>query len=91
MPPKDTSEFQVKLEGINLSAEAANRIEKGIQSFVLQELAAYKPNPDAPDKPFPGFHNGPIIVVPRPWPGLRLRFLNKVDLQKVEKALDLKF
>jgi hypothetical protein len=78
---KSGNEFYVKLENIQLSAESVGRIEAGIQSLVMSELAGYKPNPDDPYPTGPWPPKGwrphwPIIVrPPRPWPGLIARKL----------------
>lgn len=44
------TEFTVRLEGIRLSEKSEKRIEEGIQALVLSELAAYKPDPEAPPR-----------------------------------------
>ena len=83
------SEFRVNLEGIKLSSEAEERIQKGIQALVLEELAAFTPNPDDPGTGhFPTFKSGGgIISVPIKWPGYWLRILDRGDVEKVGKVL----
>lgn len=92
MANKNFSEFQVKLEGIKFSEEAEKRIEKGMQALVLQELAAYKPNPDDPDNPgFPHHRRGGgVIVVPIKWPGYWLRILNQKEIEGIGKVINMK-
>ena len=70
-----TSQFHVDLGDIQLSPEAAQRIEAKIQEAVLSELAAYKPNPDDDYKPRPWWpKGGPIVVIPpRDWWGFIIR------------------
>lgn len=80
---KKPKEFRVSLEGMQLTSQAEKRMERAIQAAVLNELVSYKPNPDGGDKPFPGGGIGPIVVVPRPWPGLRLRLLDKAQIEKL--------
>lgn len=78
-------EFKVVLDGIKLSADAEKRIEKGIQSLVMQELAGYKPNPDGPV-------GGPIKVGPIPgrtfhipidWIGIVARDFNLKEAKQI--------
>jgi hypothetical protein len=85
------SEFHVKLEGLKLSTAAESRIERGIQALLLQELAAFTPNPDDPGtSPFPTHHTGGgTIVIPIKWPGYWLRVLNPEELKGVGKALNI--
>jgi hypothetical protein len=89
MATTNHSEFQVRLEGIKLSTEAESRIERGIQALVLQELAAYKPNPDDPGtSPFPTHHTGgATIVIPIKWPGYWLRFISQPEVNNIEKII----
>lgn len=80
---KKLKEFRVSLEGMQLTGQAEKRMERAIQAAVLNELVSYKPNPEDGDKPFPSGGLGPIVVVPKPWPGLRLRLLDKVQIAKL--------
>ena len=85
--PKNTSEFHVKLEGIKFSSKVEKRIEAGIQSLIMNELAGYKPNPDDPDGRTPGLLGNPIIIVkPKLWPGFIVMKLEQLD-EKILKRL----
>jgi hypothetical protein len=91
MPTKNHSEFHVRLDGIKLPEAAESRIEKGIQSLVLQELASF-PNPDGPNEPRPKIpHHGPgpverSIFLPIEWLGLWLRQIEEKEFQDLAKA-----
>jgi hypothetical protein len=81
---KNEGDFHVELNGIKLSEASRNRIQSGIQKVVMDELAAYYPNPDDPDKPqrhHPFGDGGVIVVPPKWWWGFILRpiFPNEVD------------
>ncbi|MBK8546041.1 MAG: hypothetical protein IPL63_01210 [Saprospiraceae bacterium] len=77
---RKNTEFCVNLNDVQLSKESISRIESKIQSAVMDELLAYKPNPEDPPKgPI-----GPIVFIPpRPWPGLILKKLLDRDLDKL--------
>lgn len=92
MVNKTHSEFQVKLEGIKLPESLEKRIEKGIQSVVLQELAGYTPNPEGPDDPGFPYHprHGGVIVIPIKWPGYWVRILNEKELQGLGNVINIK-
>lgn len=82
---KNDTEFYVKLENIQLSADSVKRVEAGIQKLVMNELVGYTPDPDDPNpapwplkdwKPF-----GPIIIrPPGPWHGIIAKKLIDKDL-----------
>jgi hypothetical protein len=77
---RKNTEFYVNLNDIQLSKESISRIESKIQAAVMDELVAYKPNPEDPPKG----SFGPIVVFPpRPWPGLILKRLADKDLTKI--------
>ncbi|MEJ0102597.1 MAG: hypothetical protein WDO19_08610 [Bacteroidota bacterium] len=71
---KNEGDFHVALNGVKLSESSRNRIQAGIQKVVMDELAAYFPNPDGDDKPH-RFHfgDGVIVVPPKFWWGFILR------------------
>jgi hypothetical protein len=46
MKNKLNKEFYISLEGIEISNEQLNRIEKGIQELVIKELSKLKTIPD---------------------------------------------
>lgn len=86
------SEFHVILGNIKLSAAAEARIQSGIQSVVMSELAGYKPNPDdTPKSPFPW--GSTIVIPPIRWPGF-IMFRDVVDnglvKQLNEQALNIR-
>lgn len=89
-----SSEFQVKLEGVKFSREAETRIESGIRSLVLQELAGYTPNPDDPGHyhphPHPHGEGGlpPVIFVPIKWPGLLMHVLDQKQFENIKPILE---
>lgn len=81
MPEIKGTEFHVLLGDIKLSADAEARIEQGIQSLVMSELSAYKPDPNAPDKKRP--KKGPFVVIPPiPWPGFIIRDIRDLSTLK---------
>lgn len=80
---KNAHEFTIKLEGVALSKDAQARIEAGLQSIVLQELAG-RPGPDdtgSPRKPI----NNPIVVIPLPIPGKLIRVYDPRQLEQLEQ------
>lgn len=91
---KDNNGFHVKLDGVELSNESRERIQAGIQALVLKELAAYTPNPDAPDKPSRHFGGGVVVVPPKWWWGFIIKKLTLPELEKIQginEALNTKF
>lgn len=80
---KDNNGFHVKLEGLELSNDARERVQAGIQAVVLRELAAYKPNPDDNGKPSRHLGGGVVIVPPKQWWGFIVRQLTLPDLEKI--------
>lgn len=99
---KNDTEFYVKLENIQLSADSIKIVEAGIQKLVMNELVGYTPDPDDPNPaPWPPLKwppkgwkpIGPIIIrPPRPWPGLIARKLTDKDLKAlgiVEKNIEI--
>ena len=62
------TEFKFEVEGINLPADAVKRIEKGIQSLVLQELAGNMPGSENITNANDGFE----FYIPKGWHGGRI-------------------
>lgn len=89
---KNEGDFHVSLNGIQLSEDARNRIQAGIQKVVMNELAAYYPNPDDDySSRGPYFNNGVIVLHPRWWWGFILRPIldNEIDnLKGFEKTIN---
>ncbi len=77
-------EFKVVLDGIKLSADASKRIEKGIQSLVMQELAGFKPNPDGPvtSAKIVGIP-GRTFHIPPDWIGIVVKDFNLKDAKAI--------
>lgn len=82
---KDDNSFHVKLGGIKLTEASKQRIEAGIQSVVLKELAEYKPNPD--DSGTSG--GGVIHIPPRIWRGFIAMYLTPKELESIQGLKEL--
>ncbi len=85
MPTEKDNGFHVRLDGIELSHEARERIQAGIQAVVMKELASFFPNPDDDGKPKHGFgHGGGVVVVPSKWWwGFILRQLQPKEIEGI--------
>jgi hypothetical protein len=81
-------EFKVVLEGIELSTAAKERIQIGLQSTLLQEIARLTPQPDGPDDgSFPGFPPRSTIFLPHDWIGIWLRVLDRYETAQIQQVL----
>ncbi|HVX25792.1 MAG TPA: hypothetical protein VHB70_05590 [Parafilimonas sp.] len=88
---KNEGDFHVSLNGIQLSEDARNRIQAAIQKAVMNELAAYYPNPDDDYNSRAPFNNGVILLHPRWWWGFILRPIldNEIDnLEGLAKTIN---
>jgi len=91
MSTSKSSEFHVKLDGIKLPADAESRIQSGIQSLVLQELAGFTPNPDdsgTPHRKIPHLGGGGVII-PTKWLGIWIDIFDEKEWLNVKNNLKI--
>jgi hypothetical protein len=88
-PAPVPADFMVRLDGIKLTSEGKERIEKGIQRLVLSELADHMHVPGYPPfLPTPRT-GGAIISIPIKWPGYWLRVLSADEFDDIQQTLSI--
>ncbi len=78
-------EFVIKFEGVNLSKEASERIQNGINELLLQELSV----PGVLGASADGDDNYCGIYIPRKWIGRQILVANLNRLQDLSKEQTL--
>jgi hypothetical protein len=74
-------EFIIKMEGVNLSKEASQRIQTGINELLLQEFAGSGAGVAAD-----GDDNFCGVFIPRKWIGRQVLVANLNRLQEIAKV-----